>query len=183
MTTKSLQSIIDTIIQTEGGYSNHADDKGGPTMYGITQAVARANGYNGPMSAMPRGLAVDIYTKRYITGPRFDLVYAISEPIGEELIDTGVNMGPATAAQFFQRTLNIFNLKGSRYADVFVDGQLGPVTLDTFKKFLEWRGQEGEAVFLKALNCYQGARYLELAERNGDQESFIYGWLKNRVDL
>lgn len=31
----------------EGGYSNHRDDPGGATTFGITEAVARHHGYKG----------------------------------------------------------------------------------------------------------------------------------------
>ncbi len=34
---------------------------------------------------------------------------------------------------------------------------------------------------LKALNCTQGERYLELAEKREANESFVYGWLEERV--
>lgn len=47
--------------------------------------------------------------------------------------------------------------------------------------FLDIRGKEGEEVLLKALNCSQGAYYLNITESRPANEEFIYGWLKNRV--
>ena len=41
--------------------------------------------------------------------------------------------------------------------------------------------KEGEQVLLRALNCSQGARYLELAEGREANEDFLYGWVKERV--
>jgi hypothetical protein len=41
--------LIDALIEREGGYVNNPADKGGATNFGITEAVARANGYAGPM--------------------------------------------------------------------------------------------------------------------------------------
>jgi len=38
-------------------------------------------------------------------------------------------------------------------------------------------------VLCRALNCLQGAYYIELAERREKDERFVYGWLKNRVVL
>jgi len=32
-----------------------------------------------------------------------------------------------------------------------------------------------------ALNCLQGAFYVELAEKREKDERFVYGWLLNRV--
>jgi hypothetical protein len=51
-----------------------------------------------------------------------------------------------------------------------------PRLRDTFA-----RGKEGEQVLLRALNCSQGARYLELAEGREANEDFLYGWVKERV--
>ncbi|MEW9113297.1 putative peptidoglycan-binding domain-containing protein, partial [Salmonella enterica] len=42
---------------------------------------------------------------------------------------------------------------------------------------------EGEMILIRALNCSQGQRYLELAEQRQANESFIYGWMKERVKL
>ncbi|HAU3242620.1 TPA: hypothetical protein JDH92_004536, partial [Salmonella enterica subsp. diarizonae] len=49
--------------------------------------------------------------------------------------------------------------------------------------FLSIRGSEGEMILILALNCSQGQRYLELAEQRQANESFIYGWMKERVKL
>ena len=177
-----IEKIIDDVIKAEAGYVNHPNDRGGPTNYGITVAVARANGYPGDMRYLPLDLARTIYKKRYIVEPKFDQVLELHEGIGTELIDTGVNMGPARAAEFLQRWLNAFNSQGSRYPDMFVDGRLGAISLDALRKFLEWRGQsEGGMVMLKALNAAQAVRYLEIAEANRSQEDFIYGWVRSRT--
>lgn len=177
----NFEPFIDKILAVEDGFVDHPDDRGGPTNYGITQAVARANGYDGPMQEMPVSLAREIYRKRYIIGPGFDRVALVNEKVASELIDTGVNMGPSVAAVFFQRWLNAFNDVGSRYADIFVDGKVGEITVGALRAFLRWRGEEGARVLLAALNCVQGSRYLDIAEANPTQERFIYGWIKNRV--
>jgi lysozyme family protein len=182
--TLATDKIINEVVAREGGYADHASDRGGPTMYGITAAVARANGYEGDMRNLPLTLARSIYERRYIVEPRFDQVLAIHEGIGVEMIDTGVNMGPARAAEFLQRWLNAFNARGSKYADMFVDGRLGPISLDCLRKYLAWRGQqEGGTVLLRALNAAQAMRYLEIAEANPSQEDFIYGWVRERVTI
>ena len=49
-----VDGLIDGLIEREGGYVDHPADKGGPTCFGITQAVARAQGYAGPMRELPR---------------------------------------------------------------------------------------------------------------------------------
>lgn len=176
-----VKVIIDDIIRVEGGYSNNKNDRGGETMYGITVAVARANGYAGPMQNMPRSVAERIYMKRYVEEPRFDRVLSRSGIVGEELVDTGVNMGPSRAAEFLQRWLNGFNGARSGYQDLFVDGRLGPISFAALDTFLRWRGAEGERVLLTALNCTQGTRYLSITEANSSQREFLYGWMRARV--
>jgi len=178
----TIDSIIAKVIETEGGYVNNKADKGGETRFGITVAVARANGYQGPMIDMPQAMAEAIYRKRYITAPMFDQVLTINEQIGTELIDTGVNMGPSRAAEYLQRWLNGFNVTGSGYQDLFVDGRLGSVSIDALRRFLDSRGAEGGRVLLRGLNGSQAARYLELTEQNKTQRQFLYGWIRARVE-
>ena len=55
--------LIDALIEREGGYVNHPADRGGPTCFGITEAVARAHGYRGAMRQLPRDEAVAIYRR------------------------------------------------------------------------------------------------------------------------
>lgn len=179
----NFESIIDRILKVEQGYIDHPADSGGPTNYGITQAVARANGYHGDMQDLPESFAREIYRRRYIVRPNFDRVAEVDGQIGMELIDTGVNMGPARAAEFFQRCLNVFNARGSRYPDVFVDADIGPVTLEALKAYLRWRGTDGRKVMLRALNSLQGAFYIELAEARPKDEAFVFGQILHRVQL
>lgn len=174
-------TIINKIIAVEKGYVNDPNDRGGPTNFGITQAVAQANGFTGDMRDMPRAFAEKIYAQRYIIAPKFDKVADINLAVADELIDTGVNMGPTTAAMMLQRWLNALNAQGSKYPDQFIDGQLGPVSLDCLNKFLAWRGKDGEKVLIRGLNSSQAMRYLDLAEKNPSQESFLFGWVLNRV--
>ena len=176
-----IDAIIDDVLRAEAGYVNHPDDPGGETNFGITVAVARANGFTGSMSDMPQSFARCIYEKRYVIEPQFDKIIALSSTIAAELVDTGVNMGPHRAAEFLQRWLNGFNDTGSRYQELFVDGRLGSISISALTSFLQWRGLEGEQVMLRALNGVQGARYLELTEAKRSQRQFLFGWIKNRV--
>ncbi len=178
----NFEPIIDAILRAEQGYVDHPNDRGGPTNHGITLAVARANGYDGDMREMPVSLAREIYRRRYIVAPAFDKVAILNADIATELIDTGVNMGPARAAEMLQRLLNGLNAQGSRYPDLFVDGRIGKVTLDALAAFLRWRGLDGVKVILRGLNSQQAMRYLDIAENNPSQESFLYGWLLHRVN-
>jgi lysozyme family protein len=179
----SIDSMIEATIGKEGGYSNHPADTGGPTRWGITQRVARANGYNGDMKTLPRETAVAIYKAQYAIKPGFADVAAISPKIGEELFDTGVNTGPARPILWFQQALNALNDGGKLYQDILEDGDIGPTTLKVFRAYLKARGAEAESVMLKALNALQAAFYLEISRNRSANEAFTFGWLRTRVGL
>jgi lysozyme family protein len=177
-----VDSLIDALIDREGGYVADAADRGGPTCFGITEAVARANGYRGAMRQLPRSEAVAIYRRLYWLRPRFDEVAKRSGRLAAELFDTGVNMGPAVAATFLQRALTALNRNTKDYPDLTPDGRIGPATLSALDTFLALRGMNtGETVLLRALEALQGERYLRLAERRPANEAFLYGWLANRI--
>ena len=190
-----IDTMIDALIDREGGYVNRPEDKGGPTCFGITEAVARAHGYAGPMRQLPRADAVAIYRRLYWLRPRFDEVAKRSLPLAAELFDTGANMGPAVAVTFLQRALTALNRGGKDYPDLTPDGRIGPATLTALDTFLARRGSSppvgvdggdqqrtsAETVLLRALEALQGERYLRLAERRPANESFLYGWLANRI--
>lgn len=107
------------LIGHEGGYSNHPDDPGAETMYGVTAKVARANGYSGEMIDLPLATAKDIYRKSY-----WDTVRAeeLPEAVRFDVFDASVNSGPGQAIRFLQRATGV--------AD---DGRIGPLTIRAVK--------------------------------------------------
>lgn len=179
---QNLQTFLDNLIVKEGGYVNHPSDRGGPTKWGITQSVARSWGYLGPLEHLPEAVARAIYTKRYWEDPGFDKIAAVSEYVAEELFDTGVNTGPGVPSIWLQKWLNGFNRQQKDYPDLLVDGKIGKATIDALKAYLKVRGKVGEHVLVIALNCSQGAHYLEITKREAN-EDFLYGWITNRIQL
>ena len=177
-----IDGLIAALIDREGGYSDHPADRGGPTMFGITEAVARAHGYRGAMRDMPRDEAAAIYRRLYWLRPQFDQVASRTPRVAAELFDTGANMGPAVAATFLQRALTALNRNGKDYPDLVPDGRLGAASIAALDAFLDVRGlRGGETVLLRALKALQGERYLRLAEKRPANEAFLYGWLANRI--
>jgi lysozyme family protein len=178
---QDIEALLDELIEREGGYVNHPADRGGPTRFGITEAVARAHGYGGAMAELPRDEAAAIYRRLYWLRPKFDEVAKRSPSLAAELFDTGANMGPAVAATFLQRALTALNRNGKDYPDLVPDGRIGERTLQALDAFLAIRGGSGETVLLRAIEALQGERYLRLAERRPANEAFLYGWLANRI--
>jgi len=180
-TDRILDTLLDDLIDREGGYVNHPADRGGATRWGITEAVARADGYAGAMALLPQARARAIYRRLYWTAPRIDRVATRAPRLAAELFDTAVNMGPGVAVSFLQRALNALNRGASDYPDVALDGRIGPATLSALDRFLATRGPSAEQVLLRAAEALQGERYLALAEARPANEAFLYGWLANRV--
>ena len=177
----SIDQYIDDLIKREGGYVNNPADRGGATKYGITEAVARANGYTGRMQDLPLATAQTIYKLQYWTQPRFDRVNTLSPAVAEELLDTGVNCGVGFAKPLLQRALNLLNNNGKLYPDLEQDGVYGDKTIAALSSFLKQRGKPGEVVLLRVLNTFQGQRYIDICEKTPSQKQFAYGWFANRV--
>lgn len=165
----------------EGGFSDDPADSGGATNFGITEAVARAFGYTGPMEQLPKRLAIEIYQRNYWDLLNLDDVSHYSERIALEMFDTAVNTGTGFAGTCLQRTLNACNNEQKDFADLVVDGLIGRATLAALAAFLTKREKAGEDVIVETLNALQGAFYVGLVERRPKDEKFFFGWVFQRV--
>lgn len=128
-----FDEAFNILMLHEGGYSNHAADPGGATRYGVTEAVARSEGYTGPMRDYPLSEARKVYRKRYWDAMRLDDLPA---EIRFDLFDAAVNSGITQSVKWAQRVLALKD-----------DGIIGPVTLQALstcnrQKFLaKYNGQ------------------------------------------
>jgi lysozyme family protein len=85
-----FEDFVERVLGHEGGYSRHPDDPGGETMWGVTQRVARQNGYRGNMRYMTREEAIKVYRIAYwdkIKGDKLPPVVAF------QVFDGAVNSG------------------------------------------------------------------------------------------
>lgn len=103
------------LLGHEGGFVDHPSDPGGATNWGITKAVARANGYTGHMRDLTQAQAKAIYRVKYWEAVKADQLPAA---VRYAVFDAAVNSGPVQAIQWLQRA-----------AGVADDGNLGPITL------------------------------------------------------
>jgi lysozyme family protein len=108
---------FDLLITHEGGFSNHPNDPGGATMYGVTEKVARANGFTGEMKDLTLDFAKQVYRKMYWDACRCDLM---PDVIRYPLFDAAVNSGPVQAIKWLQSAVGVKS-----------DGIIGPVTQQT----------------------------------------------------
>lgn len=177
-----------TAGNNEGGYSNNPKDRGGETYKGISRknypswpgwkSIDESKKLNG----FPAILAHDEYLEQRIKDfykgefwHPLGLDNVVNQSIANELFDTAVNCGTGVAALFLQRSLNVANLNGKYYADLKVDGDIGPVTIKALNSHPKPKN------ILKLLNCLQGAKYISICEANPVQEVFLNGWIEHRV--
>lgn len=185
--TQQMIAAIDHILRVEGAaYTNHPSDRGGPTKYGITLAtLSRVRGRTmtaADVQRLTEKEARDIYYQQYVLAPNFDDVRTAK--IALELIDSGVNVGPGLAARWLQRSLNLLNRKAQDFADLVVDGDIGPATLRALDRYLTLRGgagTDGELVLFRLLNTFQGMHYITITEGRELNEDFLFGWFRTRI--
>lgn len=176
----------------EGGYVNDPTDKGGETIDGISRVhhpnwqgwvivdrVKREHGRDA--KTINRVLAKDsifqqlkklFYKAQYWDVNSLDMIP--HQRIAEEMYDTGVNMGVKVAAMFLQEALNLCNNAGKLYANILVDGDVGPITRGALAK------SDADRVF-KTMNLLQGERYINILRRNESQEKFWGGWMERVI--
>lgn len=104
MSYKNFEKALEFLFPSEGGYSNHKDDMGGPTNMGVTQSTYNSyrKKHNLPYKNViniTRGEAKQIYYEDYWLTSGADKV---SDPkMGIVLFDTAVLHGPAKAREFY----------------------------------------------------------------------------------
>lgn len=111
----NLEQSLKHLLGNEGGFVDHPQDPGGATNFGITQRVARANGYQGDMRSLPLSTALAIYKKDYWDPIKAD---QLPDALRFHVFDAAVNSGPGQAVKWLQRA-----------AGVNQDGLIGPQTI------------------------------------------------------
>ena len=185
----NFDEAYEKTLEAEGHYANNPSDRGGETYRGIARrahpdwagwliidAAKRQPGFPGSLERSPAlQLRVrNLYKAEYWDRIRGDRIE--SQMIAEELFDTFVNTG--IRAQFLQRALNLLNRNQGLYPDIPVDGVPGPGTLAALEACLKSRSP---TLIYNVMNILQGARYVEIMERDRSQEEFV-GWF-NRVEI
>lgn len=125
----TIDTLIADIIHREGGYSDRAADRGGPTNMGITMPTL-ASWLKRPVTKqeiqqLSKQVATDIYRSRYVSPWKF-----VSDPLLRTLlIDWSVTSGPDDPARALQMYLDTTG------ALLTTDGQLGPATREAWKAY------------------------------------------------
>lgn len=158
-----IERAIDKIIAREGGFVNRAEDRGGPTNFGIT--IGTLSEWKGKKASvedvrkLPVSVARAIYKQRYIIGPKFDRIE--HDGLFEFAVDTAVNNGRDRASRWLQRAVGVVE-----------DGVVGPITLAKVNSVTD---AAFYGLFVQRMKAY-GA----LVSANHSQAVFVAGWL-NRL--
>jgi lysozyme family protein len=116
---QTCAEALKRLLEHEGGYSNHPDDPGGPTNFGITifdcRKYLKRDATADDVRVMTLSQAQAIYRAKYWDALRCDDLPA---GLDYAVFDYGVNSGIARSARVLQRVLGV--------AD---DGVIGPLTI------------------------------------------------------
>ena len=151
------------LLQFEGGYVNHSEDKGGPTNKGVTLATYRD--YCGhektikDLQNMSFGTWQNIMKDLYWDKCRADEIQ--NQSLAEIIVDWCVNSGL------------IGIRKVQEVAGVRPDGIVGPKTLSAIN------GADAEQLFDRIWKARQQF-YINLVKKNPRQQVFMNGWM-NRL--
>lgn len=170
--------IIGAVVAVEGGYVNNPADPGGATNHGVTEQVARANGYTGHMRDLSVEAANSIYYNDYIVKPGYAPLIEISPAVAWKLTDIGVNAGPSRGSKWFQSSLNALNRDGKDYPQLTVDGKVGPASIRAYQSLERVRGKiKACELTIKLLDSYQAQHYVSLT----NLKTFTVGWVDHRI--
>lgn len=169
---KTVDEMIADIIRREGGYSNHPNDRGKATKYGITLETlrkwrGRPTG-NDDVRRLTKTQAADIYRVEYFARPGINLLPAQLQPV---IFDMSVNMGPKQAIKIMQRVIG-------RIADgISIDGIIG---LQTVKAARDAVNVLGASAVVNQITDERIIFYRNIVKRNPSQAVFLKGW-ENRA--
>lgn len=150
---------IDTILKHEGGLSNHSDDPGGLTKYGISKAAFPEL----DIANLTLEQAKDIYLTKYWEPYHFSWID--SQRVATKVFDMAVNMGPVPAVRILQHSLSTF-IAGPLVAD----GKIGMQTANACKDM-------DEDKLMDEIKARSAKYYCDL-----QKPQFLLGWLRRAVE-
>jgi len=155
---------VEYVLQNEGGHSNHQNDLGGETSFGISAPIARKYGYE--PGKVTRDQAIQIYREHY--WDRWDW---IPEPrLRIKVFDTAVMMSPMKVVLMIQKALVELG-----YHPGPMDGVAGDRTKDALRRTLE---SAGPSQFMIQFKIQEENYFRRRVLQRPDQAVFLNGWVR-----
>ena len=160
-----LDQALEWLLEEEGGWSDHPADRGGKTMYGVTQGTYTAwRKKRGRPEASVRSLskaeAREIYENEYWNAAGCD---RLPWPISYLTFDAAVNSGPSRAVRWTQSGLG-----------VSADGQVGRGTILAAQKVVD----EGDGSKILSIVDQRVQFLVALVRKTPSQLVFLLGWMR-----
>lgn len=179
-----VTASLSAVYVNEGGHANHKADRGGETIWGITEKTARSYGYKGAMRDFPKHctpakpICADlIYRTSYIDRPGYKPMAAIEPAVFFELVDSAVLHGPPRASGWFQGGLNAICGSGLQ-----TDGVVGPKTIAAYRTCQDQQGDVNLCLkMLETMDRAQLKFFEAIVARDPSQRVFLRGWVNKRV--
>lgn len=158
---------VKRIVNLEGGYVDHENDRGGKTKYGITERLARKYGYEGDMKNLAISEAKKIYKKAF--WEKYDLNKIEDDQLAGRVFSFGINAGMTRVIRKLQEGYNLLT-----DSNISEDGLIGPETLKAINSFNE------SDRLIDVVKALQAEYYIDIVRNDSSQHVFLAGWL-NRV--
>lgn len=164
-----FEAIVAQIIEDEGGYVDHPDDKGGPTKYGITipfyEEAFGEKATRETIKKLTKNDARRAYHKMVWQKWKLHMLPSEVQPI---MFDWMVMSGPRTPVKFLQRRVG-----------AHPDGHIGPVTRKAVRAKIN---EETYRVFQTRLVNDIVRFLIRIARANPKQTVFLEGWFNRFCD-
>ena len=160
----NIKEVLTDILKREGWpiYTDHPDDRGGPTKGGITLSTLCS--WRGQRKLGEKSLknlthdeALSILHSRYVLCNGIDKLS--NTPLKYQVIDDSVLSGPFLAVKDLQKSVQVEE-----------DGIIGPITLNAISK-------KGHIIVNRQLAVNRSLRLAKFVQKNPNQLVFLVGWL------
>lgn len=167
---RDLDEALEYLLDAEGGWSNHPSDRGGATMYGVTQGT-----YNSwrKLKNLPKQSVRNI--SKLEARELYDIMYwrasgcdRLPWPISYIVFDAAVNSGASRSVRWLQAGLGLPQ-----------DGRVGPKTLQSAKELVE----SGNATKLLEILDQRVVFLVKLIRRVPSQQDFLLGWWRRSMKV
>lgn len=170
MSNPYLEKSLEWLLEEEGGWSNHKADRGGATMYGVTQATytdwrKRVGRPAQSVRNITKDEAFELYEIMYW---RAAGCHQLPWPISYLVFDAAVNSGVSRGIRWMQGGLG-----------VEADGKIGPKTLAAANKAVA----DGDGRKLMAIIDQRVTFLARLVQRDSSQAAFLLGWWRRTVQV